>query len=133
APRGRVDLVRQFTFALPVRVIARILGLPEEDAPQFQRWSIELMSIAINRERGYAAFEALHEYFRAQVAQRRAMPRDDDLITELVNAEIDGTRLSDEEIFATLRLLLPAGIETTYRSIGNMMYALLTHPEQLAD
>src|SRR5215510_892395 len=56
APLGRADLVRSLTFAVPVRVIARILGLPDDDAPRFQRWSIEVVSIAMNVERGLAAY-----------------------------------------------------------------------------
>jgi cytochrome P450 len=127
---GRVDLVRRLTFAFPVRVIARILGLPERDAPQFQRWSIELISAVVNWDRGMAASAALGDYFAARVAERRSSPTDD-VITELATAEIDGERLSDAEIFGFLRLLLPAGIETTYRALGNLLFALLTHPDQL--
>jgi cytochrome P450 len=127
---GRADLVRRLTFAFPVRVIARILGLPERDSQQFQRWSIEMISMIVNWDRGIAASNALREYFAERVAERRARPRDD-LISELVEAEVDGHRLTDEDIFAFLRLLLPAGIETTYRSLGNLLFALLTHPDQL--
>jgi cytochrome P450 len=127
---GRADLVRQLTFAFPVRVIARILGLPQRDAPQFQRWSIELISAVVNWDRGMAASAALGEYFAARVAERRVAPTDD-VITELATAEIDGERLTDAEIFGFLRLLLPAGIETTYRALGNLLFALLTHPDQL--
>jgi cytochrome P450 len=130
APLGRADLVRRLTFAFPVRVIARILGLPERDSQQFQRWSIELISIVVNWDRGIAASNALREYFAERVAERRAQPRDD-LISELVDTDVDGKRLTDEEIFAFLRLLLPAGVETTYRSLGNLLFALLTHPDQL--
>jgi len=132
APLGRADLVRRLTFAFPVRVIARILGLPERDSQQFQRWSIELISIIVNWDRGIAASNALRDYFAARVAERRDQPRDD-LISELVDTEVDGQRLSDEEIFAFLRLLLPAGVETTYRSFGNLLFALLTHPDQLEE
>src|SRR5437763_6605530 len=127
---GRADLVRRFTFALPVRVIARIRGLPDEDASQFQRWSIELISAVVNWDRGMAASRALGDYFAERVAERRARPADD-VISELVEAEVDGRRLSDAEIFGFLRLLLPAGIETTYRSLGNLLFALVTHPDQL--
>jgi cytochrome P450 len=127
---GRADLVRRLTFAFPVRVIARILGLPERDSQQFQRWSIEMISMIVNWDRGLAASNALRGYFANQVAERRARPRDD-LISELVETEVDGHRLTDEEIFAFLRMLLPAGIETTYRSLGNLLFALLTHPAQL--
>jgi cytochrome P450 len=129
---GSADLVRRLTFAFPVRVIARILGLPERDSQQFQRWSLELISILVNWERGVAASNALRGYFADRVAERRAEPRDD-LISELVEAEVDGRRLTDDEIFAFLLLLLPAGIETTYRSLGNLLFALLTHPDQLAE
>ena len=132
APLGRADLVRRLTFAFPVRVIARILGLPERDSSQFQRWSIELISMIVNWDRGIAASTSLRDYFAARVAERRVQARDD-LISELVETEVDGKRLADEEIFAFLRLLLPAGIETTYRSLGNLLFALLTHPDQLDD
>jgi cytochrome P450 len=132
APLGRADLVRRLTFAFPVRVIARILGLPERDSQQFQRWSIELISIVVNWDRGIAASKSLRDYFAEQVAERRARPRDD-LISELVDVEVDGQRLTDDDIFAFLRMLLPAGIETTYRSLGNLLFALLMHPDQLGE
>jgi cytochrome P450 len=130
APLGRADLVRRLTFAFPVRVIARILGLPERDSQQFQRWSLELISMIVDWDRGIAATNALRAYFAERVAERRQQPRDD-LISELVETEVDGQRLTDDEIFAFLIMLLPAGIETTYRSLGNLLFALLTHPDQL--
>jgi cytochrome P450 len=130
ASLGRADLVRRLTFAFPVRVIARILGLPERSSSQFQRWSIELISMIVNWDRGIAAWNALRAYFAERAAERRAQPQDD-LITELVQTEVDGQRLTDDDIFAFLILLLPAGIETTYRSLGNLLFALLTHPDQL--
>jgi cytochrome P450 len=127
---GQAELVRQFTFAFPVQVIARILGLPRSEYPAFQRWSIELLSVFTNWDRGMAASAALRDYFGGVLADRRVNPQDD-LISDLSVAEVDGRRLSDEEIFAFLRLLLPAGVETTYRSSGNLLYGLLTHPDQL--
>ncbi|MCX4091003.1 cytochrome P450 [Nocardia sp. alder85J] len=129
APDGRADLVKQFTFPYPTRIIARLLGLPQEDYPQFQRWSISLLSFTINPERGKTASEALVRYFAPILEARRAEPRDD-LISSLAQAEIDGEKLTDEEIYSFLRLLLPAGIETTYRSLGNLLYGLLSHPDQ---
>jgi cytochrome P450 len=130
AGRGRADLVRELTFPYPTRIIAGLLGLPEDDFPQFQRWSISLLAILVNRERAVAASQALREYFAPILAARRKDPRDD-LISRLAQAEIDGEHLSDEEIYCFLRLLLPAGVETTYRSLGNLLFALLTHPDQL--
>jgi len=128
---GRTELVRALTFDFPVQVIARILGLPRADYAKFQRWSIEMLSSLVNRERAQAAARALDDYFAGVLAERRIDPRDD-LISDLTTAEFDGHQLSDDEIFGFLRLLLPAGIETTYRSSGNLLYALLTHPDQLA-
>jgi cytochrome P450 len=122
--RGRSDLVRDITFNFPVQVIARILGLPLSDYPTFQRWALELTSVAANFERGMAASAALRDYFVDVMAERRATPGDD-LISDLVRVEVDGERLSDEEIYSFLRLLLPAGVETTYRASGSLLFALL--------
>lgn len=130
AGRGRAELVREFTFPYPTQIIAGLLGLPREDYPQFQRWSISLLSFTVNRERGIAASNALKEYFAPILADRREQPRDD-LISTLAHAEIDGEQLSDEEIFSFLRLMLPAGVETTYRSTGNLLFGLLSNPDQL--
>jgi cytochrome P450 len=130
AGRGRAELVREFTFPYPTQIIAGLLGLPREDYAQFQRWSISLLSITVNRERAVAASQALRAYFAPILAARRAEPRDD-LISTLAQAEIDGEKLADEEIFSFLRLLLPAGVETTYRSTGNLLFGLLSSPDQL--
>ncbi len=130
ADRGRADLVRQLTFPFPVKVIARILGLPESDWARFQRLSIELIGLAVDYERAVRASGQLKDYFQTIIDQRRAEPKDD-LISELVRAEVDGRKLTDEEIYPFLRLLLPAGAETTFRSSGNLLFGLLTHPEQL--
>lgn len=130
APDGRADLVKEFTFDYPSRIIAGLLGLPQEDYPQFQRWSISLLSWLMNPERGLAASAALCDYFAPILEARRAHPRED-LISALAAAEIDGENLADEEIYSFLRLLLPAGVETTYRSLGSLLFALLSDPVQL--
>jgi cytochrome P450 len=129
ADSGRADLVRTLTFNFPVQVIARILGLPRGDYQIFQRWALELTSVAANWERGVAASVALREYFADVMTERRAEPGDD-LISDLVRAEVDGVHLTDEEIYSFLRLLLPAGVETTYRASGSLLYALLNDQTQ---
>ncbi len=126
---GHTDLVRSVTFNFPAQVIARILGLPREDYSTFQRRTLELTSVAANWDRGIAASNSLRDYFAAVMAERRATPGDD-LISDLVRAEVDGERLTDEEIFSFLRLLLPAGVETTYRATGSMLFALLQERSQ---
>ncbi|OBG26065.1 cytochrome P450 [Mycobacterium sp. 852002-51057_SCH5723018] len=130
AANGKADLVKEFTFDYPSQIIAGLLGLPQEDYPQFQRWSISLLSWILNPERGLAASAALCEYFAPILEARRAEPRDD-LISGLAQAEIDGEKLADEEIYSFLRLLLPAGVETTYRALGSLLFALLSNPVQL--
>ncbi|OBG58360.1 MULTISPECIES: cytochrome P450 [unclassified Mycobacterium] len=130
AANGKADLVKEFTFDYPSQIIAGLLGLPEEDYPQFQRWSISLLSWILNPERGLAASAALCTYFAPILAARRAEPKED-LISALAQAEIDGEKLEDEEIYSFLRLLLPAGVETTYRSLGSLLLALLSDPAQL--
>jgi cytochrome P450 len=129
-PAGRADLVRQLTFPFPVHVIAGMLGLPDADLTRFHRWAVELISVGFDWDRGMAASIALGEYFGAVLAERRLEPRHD-VISDLAGAELDDQRLTDDEIFAFLRLLLPAGAETTYRSSSNLLYGLLRDPEQL--
>jgi cytochrome P450 len=126
-PRGRAELAREFTFVFPVQVIARIMGLPREDYLRFQRLSIELLNVVYDWDCGIAAPAALKAYFMEILAERRRKPQDD-LISTLSESEIDGVRLTGDEIFAFLLLILPAGVETTYRASGNLLVALLTEP-----
>jgi cytochrome P450 len=130
AARGDAELVRELTFHYPIQVIAKILGVPVEDYRTFARLSIELISIAVDFERGMKASRDLKEYLASIVAARRVEPKDD-LISMLVEADIDGEPLPDEEIYGFLRLLLPAGAETTQRLLGTLLLALLQNPEQL--
>ena len=96
----------------------------------FRRLSLHLISITEDIEAGLTASVELGTYFQEQVDQRRSTMTDD-VIGDLVAAEIDGEKLTDEAIISFLRLLLPAGLETTYRSSGNLLQLLLTHPDQL--
>jgi len=128
--QGHADLVRELTFPFPVVVIARLLGLPREDLTRFHRLAVELISVGFDMDRGVAASGALHEYFSGIIAERRVHPQND-VISVLLCAELEGQRLTDDEIIAFLRLLLPAGAETTYRSSSNLLFGLLTNADQL--
>lgn len=130
ADRGAAELVREFTFRFPVQVIAELLGVPHEQHATFHEMAIWVVNVAANPEKGIAAASALRSYLAGIVAAKRSDPGDD-VISLLVKEELDGERLSDEEIFSFLTLLLPAGAETTYRATGSFLYGLLTHPEQL--
>jgi cytochrome P450 len=128
---GRADLVKQLFFPFPVNVIAGLLGLPRADLPQFHRWTVELISVSVNFEMAMNASQELYKYLLGFVHERRRKPGRD-MISVLANAEHEGVELTDDEIIAFCRLLLPAGAETTYRSSSNLFFGLLTHPDQLA-
>jgi cytochrome P450 len=129
---GSADLVSQFTFTFPLRVMAHVMGLPIEDFEQFHHWAIDLLSIADDPQRGFDAAQKIVDYLRPVLAERRREPRED-LVSTLVHAEVEGERLSEEEVLSFLRLLLPAGAETTYRLTGSLLFALLSHPDVLAE
>lgn len=128
---GEADLVKAVTFEFPTRIISTLLGLPHEDIDLFRRLSLDLISIPTDIEAGLTASIELKAYFLNQVEQRRRKMTND-IIGDLVAAEIDGQKLTDDAIIAFLLLLLPAGLETTYRSSGNLLHSLLTNPGQLA-
>ncbi len=133
--RGEMDVIEDFAYPLPVTVIAEMLGIPEADRDSFKHWSRQVAPIldpVISEDVFFQVAEAglaLAVYFDELVATRRAAPRDD-LITELIQAEEAGDRLTPEELRATLILLLVAGHETTMNLIGNGLLALLRNPHE---
>jgi len=130
ADRGACDLVADVTSRYPVQVIAGVLGVPTEDYELFQQWGLDIARGPEDYAVSTAASEALRRYLTPLVEQRKVHPRDD-LVSDIVTAEIDGERLSDEHIYGFLRLLLPAGAETTFRVLGSCLFALLSHPADL--
>ena len=122
--------MRNLLFGFPVHVIAELLGLPEEHLPEFHRLAVQVIGVTVDMDRATVASAALREMLAPILAERRAEPRED-MISLLATAEHDGQRLTDEEIYSFCRLLLPAGAETTYRSSSNLLYGLLTRPDQL--
>jgi cytochrome P450 len=132
AGEKRADLVAAFTLTFPLRIIAHIIGLPIEDYETFQKWALAIIGFSDDPEAGFAAAQSLVEHLKPIAEERKREPRDD-LLSKLVHAEVDGHRLEDEEVFSFLRLLVPAGAETTYRLIGNTLFGLLTHPAELEE
>jgi cytochrome P450 len=122
--------VASVTSLYPVQVICGIAGVPLEDAAQFSQWAVEINMGPLAPEQGMAASQAMVDYLRPLVEARRAHPTGD-FLSDLVNQEVDGERLTDSKIYGFLRLLLPAGAETTYRVMGNCLFALLSHPDEL--
>ena len=135
ASQGEIDVIADLAYPLPVTVIAEMLGVPTEDQERFKHWSDEavrsLGSQSMEDLRAsLRAVRELNEYLGPIVAERRREPRED-LLSGLIAAEAEGDRLSEDEIYQTVTLLLVAGNETTTKLIGNGMLALLRHPEQL--
>jgi cytochrome P450 len=137
----RVDLVQALTYPLPVTVIAEIIGVPTEDSARFKDWSdklVETLGVGLfappdraTFERNLAISAELGEYFKRLVELRRVDPRPD-LLTGLAQAELEGSKLSFDELLQMLILLLVAGNETTTTLIGNTVLTLLEHPAELA-
>ena len=130
------DLIKDLAYPLPVMVIADILGVPEQDMADFKRWSDILVAGPENSS--VEALESLKKlriecikqmdmYFEDIIKQKRAHTTTD-LISILLDAEIENQKLSDQEIKSFCRLLLAAGNETTTNLIGNTMYGLLEEP-----
>jgi len=142
AGRSEVDLVADFTARFPYMVITRLLGLPRDREEEFHAWALALLRFREEPERARQAEKEFTAYLAPVVEARRSEPRND-VISELVAAEVDGRRLTDAEIHAHVRLLFPTGGETTHATLGNLVYALLTHegawerlraePERVAD
>ncbi|MGV0605798.1 cytochrome P450 [Mycolicibacterium sp. XJ1904] len=126
----RADLVDAVFMPIPVRVIAALLGLPDSDVLHFHRLAIDLLGFRADMERAMRASATMKEYFVRILAEKRKAPRDD-MVSILAGAEINGVKMSDEQIYGFMRNLLPAGAETTSRSTASLAYALLTHPDQL--
>ncbi|MEQ8861699.1 MAG: cytochrome P450 [Pseudomonadales bacterium] len=129
------DVVDAVARPLPAIVIAEMMGLPESDHDQFQTWSEELIagtgiSSVETSEAADRANDALIDYFKRIIEQRRGAPLTDDLIGQLMRAEEQGDKLNAKELYNTCLLLLVAGHETTTRLIGNGLFNLLIRPEQ---
>ena len=126
---GEVDLVEAYTVPLPMKVIARLLGIPGEDYATFKRWSNAFLStVSGDRNERMQNVQDMVTYFGQMAAARRTHGAED-LITALVEAEIDGESLQDWEILGFCILLLIAGNETTTNLLGNMLNILVDRPD----
>ena len=131
-PQGPVDLIPAYCTQIPVRIIARLLGVPEDMWPDLLRWSNAMVAVyqagrtvAVEKAANAAAAE-FSAFLRGYVDQRRSDPRDD-LITQLIAAEQDGEKLSTDALIGTCILLLNAGHEATVHALGNGVACLLRH------
>jgi cytochrome P450 len=133
AAQGRMELVDDFAFPLPITVIAELLGIPAEDRDRFRMWSNSFVLPPMTdelREQFLRHTDEFVAYLDALFAERRAAPRDD-LLSALVQAEDDGDRLSENELYSMAVLLIVAGHETTVSLITNAVLALMRQPDEL--
>jgi hypothetical protein len=132
---GHFDLIDDFAGKLPMDVISELLGVPDADRATLRTWA----DLLVHRDEGVRdvppegieAFGKIRAYFTAILAERRASPRDD-LMSAMLEIELDGDRLRESEILSFCNLMIVAGNETTTKLIGNALYWLWRNPEQRA-
>jgi cytochrome P450 len=139
--RGQMDVATDFAVPLAMRVIAHMIGIPGADWSKFRAWSDSILKITYSRGADDEARRVMkefaevgvemNEYLTTMIAERRQSPQDD-LLTQLMTAEVDGQRLAQAEILGFFQLLVVAGQETTANLIDNAVLSLLENPSQLA-
>jgi cytochrome P450 len=138
-PRGEMDLVSEYATPLPMMVVAELIGIPADEWPRFRRWSDEILKLSTTLTENSTAAEAVAAYaavkaemgpWLAALEQERIAQPKDDLLTRLMEAEVNGERLTDQEIAGFVELLIVAGQETTSNLIANAMLCFAEHPEQ---
>ena len=126
--RGSFDAATDYAQHIPVRVIVRFLGFPQEDADSFRRFiRLVLEDVDLPSEERETRFAELDNYMDAQIEEHVARPRDD-LTSFLLKAEIGGRKLTREHIRGTMILLMIAGIDTSWSAIGASLWHLARHP-----
>jgi len=127
--KGSCDGSEDYAKHIPVKVIARMIGIPEQDADMFRRWVYELLEVGPHdRPTATRATREVFEYFAGIVEDHQAEPRDD-LTSYLLEAEMDGQPLDARQVSGGLFLILLAGIDTTWSTIGSSLWHLGQHPE----
>ena len=129
AGKDGCDAAVDYAQELPVRMIAHMMGLPEEEGELFRKWIYEILVAGITQPAVMMrAIEESSAYFNAEIEKRKAAPGDD-IISYLIGARIDGQPIEPERLLGTLRLILVAGIDTTWSAIGSCFWHLARHPE----
>jgi cytochrome P450 len=125
---GRCDAAQQYTRHIPVRIIAQMLGVPEKDGDLFIQWIHEILELGITDQVVLMkAYGEMSRYFAGFVAERTAKPGND-LISRIIMARKDGNPMSSDHVLGMLRLLLIAGIDTTWSAIGSSLWHLAKTP-----
>jgi cytochrome P450 len=127
---GQADAAGQYAQQIPVRVIATMLGVPLEMADEFTSWVRGVLEVGLTDPAVRLANRTkILEFFLGQVADRKANPREDDLITELLSATVDGEPVPETYVVGVCNLMLVAGIDTTWSAIGSSLWHLAQNPD----
>ena len=139
--RAEIDLAAEYSVPLPMKVISEVIGVPPSDWPRFKQWSDGILKISYARSGGGEAETARKEfsavtlemdsYLAEMIEQRRRQPKDD-LLTRLMDAQVDGERLTQDDILGFFQMLIVGGQETTTNLINNAVLCFIEHPDQLA-
>lgn len=135
--RRRMDLIEEYALPLPIRVITQLLGIPTADGKRFHAWSHAFVTSAATVRRSHKkvarAGRLMNDFttYMAELFARRRQHPQNDLITSLIQTEENGDKLSEEELFSMVILLVVSGHETVANTIGNGVLALLRHPDQM--
>jgi hypothetical protein len=135
--KGSMDVIADFALPLPAIVTAEMLGVPTRDFPRLKKWTEDFMEILANFQhnperaaRSIQSVDDMAEYFHAFLAELRVHPREG-LVHSLMTAEVEGDRLTDDEVVANSIIVTVGGQETTTTLIGNGLLTLLRNPDQL--
>jgi cytochrome P450 len=120
------DLVTAFNQRYPFVLIARLLGIPKEEEGQFYRWVMAILRFRSDPEAAIACRNELWDYLDPVIADRKANPKDD-VISNLIHDEVDGIRMTEDQIKSHVGIMFTAGSSTTHDSLGNILYALLSN------
>ena len=124
----RCDAAQAYTRHIPVRVIAHLLGVDESDGDRFIGWIHQILEVGVRRSDAFVqGMMEMTDYFQAEIDERVKAPRDD-LITVMMGAKCEGEPWTPERVLGALRLLLIAGIDTTWSAIGSSLWHLANHP-----
>ena len=127
--KGVADAAGDYAQHIPVRVIATMLGVPLEMEEEFTDWVRGVLENMTDMERRKRARQNIIEFFLAQVKDRAENPRENDLITELMNTEVEGKKVPIEYVLGVCNLMLVAGVDTTWSAIGSTLWHMAQHPE----
>ncbi|MGI8908195.1 MAG: cytochrome P450 [Candidatus Sumerlaeaceae bacterium] len=139
--RGDMDVAAEFAVPLPMRVIAELLGVPAAEWSRYKRWSDVILKLANTFSKDEEAAQTVQEYrlvteemraFLPELIEQRRDAHHDDLLARLVEAEVDGERLTPDELLGFVQLLLVGGQETTVNLLNNAILCFMDHPEQFA-